>query len=157
MPISKLMRSGLMLAVVATAACLDSGAPDEKRIEETSFAATLGVDIAASTKTENGAYFRDITAGTGPSITSGKLTIRYTGWLSNGTQFDSNVTKPDPLAFSFGGHEVIPGFEEALLGVKVGATRQLIVPPSLGYGLYDYGPIPGNSVLVFKVEVVSAQ
>jgi FKBP-type peptidyl-prolyl cis-trans isomerase len=152
-----MVRSALVLAAVATVGCLDTGAPEEKKIEETTFASALGVNLAASTKTEHGAYYRDIEPGTGSSLTSGTLSVRYTGWLSTGAQFDSNLTSQAPLDFTFGEHEVIPGFEEAMLGVKVGAKRQLIIPPSLAYGLYDYGPIPGNSVLVFNVEVISAQ
>ena len=158
MPITKLMRSALMMLTVATAACLDSTAPGSKTVEETNFASSLGVDLAASTKTANGAYYRDLVPGTGTALAVGQtLVVRYTGWLSNGLQFDTNVTKPDPLTFKLGAREVIQGFDEAMVGVKVGAKRQLLVPPSLGYGPFDYGPIPGNSVLVFSVEVLSAQ
>ena len=158
MPIPKLMRSALMMAVVATAACLDSTAPESKTVEETTFASSLGVDLAASTKTANGAYYRDIAPGTGTALVVGQtLVVRYTGWLSNGLQFDSNLTKLEPLTFKLGAREVIAGFDEAMVGAKVGAKRQLIVPPDLGYGPFDYGPIPGNSVLVFMVEVISAQ
>ena len=158
MPITRLIRSALVVTVAASAACLDSSAPEEASIEHTTFAASLGVDLAASTKTPNGAYYRDILPGTGPIVATGQtLKVRYTGWLSNGTQFDSNLTAPDPLPFKLGAHEVIAGFDEALAGVRVGGKRQLIVPPSLGYGPYSYGPIPGNSVLVFTVEVISAE
>lgn len=154
---TKLMRSALVFSVAATAACLDTATPGSS-VEDTEFAAALGVDLAASTKTENGAYYRDLVPGTGTVAAAGRtLTVRYTGWLSNGTEFDSNLTKPDPLSFKLGAEEVIDGFDEALVGVKAGGTRQLIVPPSLGYGAYQYGPVPGNSVLVFKVEVLSVQ
>jgi peptidylprolyl isomerase len=153
-----MMRSAVVMAVVATAACLDSTAPELKTVEETTFASSLGVNLAASTKTANGAYYRDVVPGTGTPLVAGQtLVVRYTGWLSNGIQFDSNLTKADPLTFKLGAREVIPGFDEAMVGVKVGAKRQLIVPPDLGYGPFDYGPIPGNSVLVFSVEVISAQ
>jgi len=85
------------------------------------------------------------------------IAVRYTGWLANGTQFDSNTTLANPLTFKVGSGQVIAGFDEALVGAKVGSRRQLLIPPSLGYGPYDYGPIPGNSVLVFNVEVISVQ
>jgi FKBP-type peptidyl-prolyl cis-trans isomerase FkpA len=156
MPINRLMRSALVLAVAATSACLDSTAPQGKSIEETEFAASLGVDLAASTKTANGAYYRDIVPGSGPAITTGKISVRYTGYLSNGVQFESNISNANPLQFTFGQEEVIKGFEETLIGVKVGAKRQLIIPYDLAYGSFNYGPIPGNSNLVFVVEVVSA-
>jgi FKBP-type peptidyl-prolyl cis-trans isomerase len=157
MAMTRTIRSALVVAMAATAGCLNTDAPEEASIEETKFASSLGVDLAASTKTENGAYYRDLVPGAGSSLTSGTLYIRYTGWLSNGIQFDSNLSSQTPLKFTFGAHDVLTGFEEAMMGVKVGATRQLILPPSLAYGQYDYGPIPGNSVLVFKVEVVSAE
>lgn len=155
---SKLIRSAFVVAVATSAACLDTSAPEEASIEHTTFAASLGVDLAASTKTPNGAYYRDIVVGTGPVVAAGQtLKIRYTGWLSDGTEFDSNLTAQDPLPFRFGVNDVIPGFDEAMVGVRVGGKRQLIIPPSLGYGFNPYGPIPGNSVLVFNVEVISAE
>jgi FKBP-type peptidyl-prolyl cis-trans isomerase FkpA len=127
-------------------------------IENTTFASALGVDLAASTRTTNGAYYRDIVVGTGATIAAGQhLTVRYSGWLANGTLFDSNLSAASPLPFTFGVGAVIEGWDEGLIGIKVGGTRQLIIPPSLGYGAADYGPIPANSVLVFTVQVVSAQ
>lgn len=127
-------------------------------IEETDFAAGLGVNLSASTRTTNGAYYRDIVPGTGAAVTSGQvLSVRYTGYFSDGSIFDSNTQAANPIQFTLGAGQVIAGWDEALVGVKVGGTRQLIIPPTLGYGPYDYGPIPGNSVLVFTVQVVAAQ
>lgn len=146
-------------ALALTGACLggESVAP-ERSIEETTFASALGVNLAASTKTANGAYYRDIVVGTGAVVATGQnVSVRYTGWFSNGVQFDSNLSASSPLTFKLGAGEVIDGFDEGLAGVRVGGKRQIIVPPSLGYGPYDYGPIPGNSILVFSVEVVAAQ
>lgn len=145
-------------ALIASSACLsgESVSVNEAQIEQTNFAASLGVNLAASTKTANGTYYRDLVVGTGATVATGQtITVRYTGWLANGTQFDSNTTKPDPLTFKVGSGQVIAGFDDGLVGAKVGSQRQLIIPPSLGYGPYDYGPIPGNSVIVFKVEVIS--
>jgi FKBP-type peptidyl-prolyl cis-trans isomerase len=157
MPIKKLTQLVLLGAVAVSTGCLDANGPEATPIEKTKFATSLGVDLAASTRTPFGAYYRDIVPGTGAAVEVGQtLTVRYSGWLSNGTQFDSNVTNTDALQFKLGAHEVIAGFDEALVGVKVGAKRQLIIPPSLGYGPYPYGPIPGNSVLVFNVEVISS-
>ena len=153
-------RAILAAALLAATACLsgESVAPEATPIEETSFASSLGVNLSASTKTPNGAYYRDIVVGTGAVIASGQtVAVRYTGWLSNGTQFDSNIGSSSPLTFRFASGAVIVGFDEALVGARVGSQRQLIIPPSLGYGPYPYGQIPGNSVLVFRVEVISAQ
>ena len=147
-------------ALFASTACLsgESVSVIENKVEETTFASSLGVNLGASTKTAGGAYYRDLVVGTGAVVTSGQtLAVRYTGWLANGAQFDSNVSAANPLTFKLGASQVILGFDEGLPGMRVGGQRQLILPPSLGYGPYDYGPIPGNSVTVFKVEVISAQ
>lgn len=146
-------------ALTLASACLsgESIAP-EQSIEETTFASALGVNLAASTRTTNGAYYRDIVVGTGAVVASGQdISIRYTGWLSNGAQFETNLSNSSPLKFKLGLGEVIDGFDEGLVGIRVGGKRQLIIPPSLGYGPYNYGPIPGNSILVFTVEVVPNQ
>lgn len=147
-----------MPAILASCGLDDYSDPDPAiPIENTTFASALGVDLAASTRTTNGAYYRDVVVGTGPTIVVGQhLAVRYSGWLANGTLFDSNLSAASPLPFTFGVGDVIDGWDETLTGIKVGGTRQLIIPPSLGYGANDYGPIPGNSVLVFTVQVVSA-
>ena len=132
--------------------------PVEAKIETTTFATALGVDLSAMTKATSGVYYRDIVVGTGPEITTGQLvSTRYTGWLSGGQQFDSNLQNPDPYSFNLGRGQVIAGWDLGLSGMHVGGKRQLVIPPSLGYGPYTYFDIPGNSVLVFQVEVVAAQ
>ena len=116
-------------------------------IESTTFAASLGVNLSASTKTPSGLYFRDIRAGTGATIGAGqRLNVKYSGALANGSVFDAGT-----FAFTIPG-QVIQGWNEGLLGMKIGGSRQLIVPPSLGYGAQGSGPIPPNAVLVFTVE-----
>ena len=148
------------LALIATlAACgSDNTAPEPPDIETTVFAASLGVDLTQSTKTASGLYWRDLTVGTGATATVGtRVGVRYTGWLSNGTQFDSNVGSASPFPVTIGGGGVISGFDEGLRGMKVGGQRQLIIPPHLGYGAAGQGAIPGNAIIVFRVEIVSVQ
>ena len=102
----------------------------------------------------------DLTVGTGAEAVNGKLlTVNYTGWLydaartdQKGTQFDTSVGKA-PFAFRLGAGAVIAGWDRGVAGMKVGGSRRLVVPPSLGYGASAYGPIPGNSTLVFDVEL----
>ena len=126
-------------------------------IESTAFAPVLGVDLAASTKAPSGLYYRDMTVGTGAAVANGQqLSMRYTGWLANGTQFDSNVNG-SPLVFRLGTRAVIDGWDLGIVGMKVGGRRQLILPPALGYGAAGNGSIPGNAILVFIVDVLSAQ
>lgn len=135
-------------------ACAASAVPT---IETTTFASSLGVDLSASTKTVDGAYYRDLAVGTGSAVTPGQtLSVHYTGWLADGTEFDSNAGAGE-FSFRLGAGQVIGGWDEGLAGVKVGGTRQLIIPPALGYGVSGYGPIPPNAILVFAVQIDSAQ
>ena len=146
------------LLLAASCSVHSTELPVEAKIETTTFAAALGVDLAAMTKTASGVYYRDLVLSTGPEITTGQLiSTRYTGWLSGGQQFDSNLQNPDPYSFNLGRGQVIAGWDLGLSGMHVGGKRQLVIPPSLGYGPYTYFGIPGNSVLVFQVEVVAAQ
>ena len=81
--------------------------------------------------------------------------VDYTGKLTDGTKFDSSADHPDqPIVFVIGQHRVIPGWEEGIVGMKIGQKRQLIIPPALAYGDNAQGPIPANSTLVFDVQLV---
>ena len=146
---------------VALFACSDSvggGSTDVPAvipIESQTFATALGVNLAASTKTADGLYYRDIVVGTGTTITANHtIAVYYNGYLPNGAGFDSVVVAP---AFQtlIGTGAVIKGWDEGIVGMKVGGTRQLIIPSALGYGVSGNGPIPPNANLVFKVTVVS--
>lgn len=116
-------------------------------IESTTFASSLGVNLAASTKTPTGLYYRDIRVGTGATITAGTtVNVKYSGALANGEVFDAGTYRTAIPG------QVIEGWNEGLLGMKIGGSRQLIIPPALGYGARGSGPIPPNAVLVFTVE-----
>ncbi len=133
------------------AACGQPAVP----IEKTTFAASLGVDLSQSTKT-SGMYVRDLMVGAGVSPQVGQVvTMKYTGWLADGTQFDSNQTTG--FQFHYGAGEVISGWDIGVAGMRVGGTRQLVIPPELGYGTSGQGPIPPNAVLVFTVTMVNVQ
>ena len=148
-----------LAVTVAGTGCLDStNPPDAVPIEETSFASALGVNLAASTRTANGAYYRDLAVGTGPLVVNGQdLDVRYSGWLSSGALFDSNVGEATLFTFTLGDGDVIEGWDETIPGMRVGGRRQLIIPAYLGYGPFGSGPIPGNAVIVFNVEIVAAR
>jgi FKBP-type peptidyl-prolyl cis-trans isomerase len=153
-----LIVGAVSLALSFAAACtvgnpLDSLTP--ATVETATFAASLNVDLTKSTRTASGDYIRDFVVGTGPLVSRGdSISVRYTGWLSDGTQFDSNTASSTPFGVRIGAGRVIPGWEEGIPGMRVGGTRQILVPPALAYGYYSYGPIPGNSVLAFSVQVV---
>lgn len=100
----------------------------------------------------------DLTVGTGAEAVIGKqVTVHYTGWLVDGTEFDSSLNSGQPFTFALGSGMVIPGWDQGVAGMKVGGTRMLTIPPSLGYGEAGGGPIPPNSTLVFQVELVGVQ
>ncbi|MDB4916506.1 MAG: peptidylprolyl isomerase [Gemmatimonadetes bacterium] len=156
------MRFRLLFAALTPlvfGACQDSTNNDTPvPIESTSFASTLGVNLTGSTKTSDGLYYRDITPGTGAVVATGQtINTFYTGWLANGTQFDTRQPPASPITFKLGAGAVIEGWDKGLVGMKVGGTRQLIIPPSLGYGASGSGPIPANAVLVFNVTISTGQ
>jgi FKBP-type peptidyl-prolyl cis-trans isomerase FkpA len=106
---------------------------------------------------------RDLLVGTGEDAANGRtLSVNYTGWLYNpgepdekGAQFDSSRGEGRvPLIFTLGAGQVIPGFDQGLVGMKVGGLRRLVIPPSLAYGGGRNGPIPPNATLVFEVELL---
>lgn len=142
------------LAVLAIAGCKETTTvPD---IEHTTFAPALNIDLSTMTKT-SGLYYKDLTVGGGAVIVAGQnIAIHYVGNLANGTQFDANSAPAAPFAFHLGVGEVIPGFDLGVAGMHVGGKRQIIIPPSLGYGGQNLGVIPPNSILVFTIDVVSA-
>ncbi len=107
------------------------------------------------------ALYADLQVGTGKELTANmKAAVAYKGWLTNGTLFDSSKTNSqgqvEPFVVTLGAHQVIPGWEEGLVGMKVGGSRRLVIPPAAGYGAKGQGPIPPNAVLVFDVALVEA-
>jgi FKBP-type peptidyl-prolyl cis-trans isomerase len=101
---------------------------------------------------------QDVVVGTGDEAVAGtKVTVHYTGQFTNGKVFDSSVTRGTPFTFILGTGQVIKGWDQGIEGMKVGGKRVLVVPPELGYGTGDYGPIPANSTLVFQVELLKVE
>jgi len=106
------------------------------------------------TTTESGLQYEVITQGDGPKPSdTSNVTVHYEGTLINGEVFDSSYDNGEPVSFNLNG--VIPGWTEGLQLMPVGSTYKLYIPSNLGYGPKETGPIPGNSVLIFKVELIS--
>jgi peptidylprolyl isomerase len=108
------------------------------------------------TVTDTGLQFIDIKVGTGASPQTGQtVEVNYTGWLADGTKFDSSLDRNQTFSFVLGG-QVIKGWNEGVASMKVGGQRRLIIPPALGYGANGYPPvIPANAQLIFDVELIS--
>lgn len=98
----------------------------------------------------------DLVAGEGDEATAGKeVTVHYTGWLTNGSKFDSSKDRSQPFSFPLGAGHVIKGWDQGVVGMKVGGSRKLTIPAELGYGARGAGGvIPPNAVLVFEVELL---
>lgn len=142
----------LSLVALPLASCTDP-MPVAPNIATANFDPSLGVNLAASTVTASGLYYRDVTVGSGATVpATGNTSVRvnYTGYFRSGTSFDSGV-------FDFTTNDccAIDGMDEGVRGMQVGGTRQLIIPPHLGYGSQRYGNIPGNSILVFTVTLTN--
>ena len=104
--------------------------------------------------TETGLTIIDLVLGEGDEAESGQtVTVNYTGMLENGEQFDTSYGRA-PFPFPLGGGRVIKGWDEGVAGMKVGGKRKLVIPPELGYGSRNMGPIPANSTLIFEVELL---
>jgi FKBP-type peptidyl-prolyl cis-trans isomerase FkpA len=112
-------------------------------------------NVEAPTISGSGLQYEDLVVGTGPAAQVGQtVSVHYTGWLLDGTVFDSSVDRGTPFEFTLGVGEVIQGWDEGVAGMQVGGIRRLTIPPELGYGSIDRGTIPPNSTLIFEVELL---
>lgn len=106
--------------------------------------------------TSSGLQFIDLTVGTGATAHAGQtVTVHYSGWLENGSKFDSSIDRGQPFSFPLGAGRVIKGWDEGVQGMKVGGRRKLIIPSALGYGARGAGgAIPPHATLIFEVELL---
>ncbi len=117
-------------------------------------------DNTMSVTTPSGLSYTDKTVGDGPSPKRGDtVVVHYTGWLkSNDVKFDSSLDRGTPFSFKIGVGQVIPGWDEGVMSMKVGGKRELVIPASLGYGATGAGGvIPPNATLVFDVELLGIE
>jgi FKBP-type peptidyl-prolyl cis-trans isomerase len=147
--------------VVPLAAC---GGGEEEASPTPTAPATQGAGgppavTGEPTVTADGLQIIDIVVGTGASAEPGQtVEVNYTGWLADGTKFDSSLDRNQTFSFVLGAGRVIQGWDEGVAGMKVGGERRLIIPPELGYGANGYPPvIPANAQLTFDVQLISVQ
>ena len=134
----------LLLACLLVLACSSSGV-----------GGTSGKEVTL----QDGLKYTDDQVGSGAEATAGKTAVvHYTGWLSDGKKFDSSKDRGQPFSFPLGRGQVIKGWDEGVVGMKVGGKRTLIIPPELGYGARGApGAIPPNSTLKFEVELLDVR
>lgn len=114
---------------------------------------------AKAVATTSGLKYDDLVVGSGKEAKSGNLvSVHYTGWLEDGTKFDSSLDRNQPFEFVLGQGMVIKGWDEGVAGMKVGGKRKLYIPPQLGYGDRGAGGvIPPKATLIFEVELLDVK
>jgi len=152
--------SGLTLVLLAISFIGDAGAATNAAPQSAAPAATSPAPQSAlpagAVQTASGLQYLDQVVGTGPRPQAGQtLVVHYTGYLDDGTVFDSSVQRNQPLEFVLGAGAVIPGWDEGLATMNVGGKRRLVIPPELAYGAQGQGPIPPNAWLTFDVELLA--
>ena len=142
----------LLIVAIAIPACSQKEA---KSVPEKG-AATATQAAAGTEKTASGLSYTDLVKGNGAAPVSGKsVTVHYTGWLEDGKKFDSSLDHGQPFTFRIGAGEVIPGWDEGVMSMRVGGKRKLFIPAQLGYGAAGApGAIPPNANLIFEVELL---
>jgi FKBP-type peptidyl-prolyl cis-trans isomerase len=127
---------------------------------QTASPTTQGLSVKTTEVTmPDGLKFTDDQVGTGAEAHKGKtVAVHYTGWLLDGTKFDSSRDRNQPFSFPLGQGQVIKGWDEGVAGMKVGGKRTLVIPPDLGYGARGAGGvIPPNATLKFEVELLDVR
>ena len=133
---------------------------EKKKVEQEKLTAEFTKKIeeakAKGVKSESGLVCHDIVLGDGPTPQAGqRVEVHYTGWLTNGTKFDSSVDRGRPFTFALGQGQVIKGWDEGVATMKVGGKRTLVIPADIAYGAGGRPPtIPPSSTLVFDVELL---
>ena len=107
----------------------------------------------------SGLSYQDLVVGSGQEAQQGdSVSVHYTGWLEDGTKFDSSIDRGTPFTFVLGAGNVIQGWDEGIVGMKIGGKRRLTIPPHLAYGEQGFsGVIPPNATMIFEVELVNIQ
>jgi len=153
--VEKVLICFLMLAATLIFACSknEPATPDVKKSGDTVMDKAAAGHSEKMVSTPSGLQYLDLVPGSGASPVPGKkVTVHYTGWLTDGKKFDSSVDRNEPFVFQIGTGQVIAGWDEGVMTMKIGGKRKLIIPANLGYGTAGAGGvIPPNAPLVFEV------
>jgi FKBP-type peptidyl-prolyl cis-trans isomerase len=157
-----MMKIGIIgiIAVVVTAVVVCAQTPTHKPVQPVRPNTNAPTKVTGDgVKTESGLQYWDIKLRLGPLAKTGdRVKVHYTGWLTTGKKFDSSVGTNQPFDFTLGQSEVIKGWDEGIVGMKVGGKRQLRIPPELAYGAAGHPPqIPENATLIFDVQLVAVK
>ena len=152
--------AGLGIVIIVVAFILLQDRAQLTLATNTQSASVLEGTIASDNNNEmsvkNNLIVNDIKEGTGKPVETGNIvTVHYVGTFEDGQEFDASKRRGEPLTFKVGAGNVIRGWEEGLLGMKVGGERALIIPPELAYGERGIGPIPPNTTLKFNIELLA--
>lgn len=149
-------KASLFLILLTSAALIFAQAKSDKKSAPKSGGPTKVTGKPHTTT--SGLQYWDIVQGTGSHAVAGmNVSVNYTGWLQNGKQFDSSIGR-GPFSFALGAGQVIKGWDEGVVGMRVGGKRQLRIPPGLAYGSRGApGAIPPNATLTFDVELLSVK
>jgi len=156
------MKRLLLISCISTPALLLAGCGSSDNLDKNKTVQQKGTKRMTHKRTESGLEYDIIQEGVGISPRKGQqVTVHYTGWLNNkgeiGTKFDSSVDRKQPFTFTIGVGQVIKGWDEGVLSMKVGEKRRLFIPAELGYGARGAGAvIPPHAGLIFDVELISA-
>jgi FKBP-type peptidyl-prolyl cis-trans isomerase len=140
-----------------------AGAVTQQAAQAQAQAAATGTSTSQTITMQNvstvkGLEVYDEKVGTGAVAKTGQtVTAHYIGYLVNGTKFDSSVDRNQPFSFTLGGGQVIKGWDEGIVGMKVGGIRRLVISPELAYGTRAIGPIPANATLLFEVQLLNVK
>ena len=162
------MRYLIVAAAAAGLLMISCGGGDNGQVAPPTAAVSTGTSAQGggppavsgeATVTASGLQITDIEVGTGAEVQAGQTAVvNYTGWLADGSKFDSSLDRGQPFAFPVGGGRVIRGWDEGVAGMKVGGMRRLIIPSDLAYGPQGRPPIiPANAELTFDVELLEVQ
>ena len=156
-PFGLTRRLATAILSLAAVACMDTAAPDLGSDPATeTYSPDLGIDLTRMTKVSYALYVQDDVIGTGVRADIGStISVNYAGFLVNGTRFTPDATTP--FLFVLGSRVVIDGWEQGLIGMKVGGMRKLVVGSRLAFGPKGSGTVPPQSTVVYSVELVSAR